>query len=93
MKAVMEGAKWVRFIEVGGRLHADLVESYIKAHGIETELIQEAYFQYRVGAALGPVEILVLNYQLDEAQKLYAKSGWDFDITETDDAEDAEDDE
>lgn len=89
----MDGAKWVKFIEVGGRMHADLVESYFKAHGIETELIQDAYYQYRIGAALGPVEILVLNYQLEDAQKLYAASGWDFDTSETDDDEDTEDDE
>jgi hypothetical protein len=81
----MDEIKWVKFIEVFERMHADLVESYFKAHGIETQIIQEAYYQYKIGsAAMGPVEILVLNYQLDEAQKLYAASGWNFDITETD---------
>lgn len=87
----MEGIKWVKFIETNGRTDADLVESYFKAHGIEIELIHEAYYQYKLGYPAGRVEILVPNYQLGEAQKLYAASGWDFDITETD--EDDEDDE
>jgi hypothetical protein len=71
-------------------MHAVLIESYFKAHGVETELIQEAYYEYQLSPDMGPVQILVPNYQLDEAQKLYAASGWDFDITETDDDEDEE---
>ena len=86
----MDGIKWVKFIEVFGRMHADLVESYFRAHGIETELIQDAYHR-QLSADMGRVQILVPNYQLDEAQKLYAASGWNFDITETDDDEDDED--
>jgi len=76
--------KWARFIEVFGRMEADLVESYFKAHGIETHLIQEAYYQYKLGASMGRVEILVPNFQLEQAQKLYAESGWKFEITEDD---------
>lgn len=89
----MEEAKWVKFIEVLGHMEANLVESYFTAHGIEIELVKEAYFQYKVGCGMGRVEILVPSFQLAEAQKLYAKSGWNFDITETDDDEDDEDDE
>lgn len=88
----MEEAKWVKLIEVNGRMHADLVESYLKAHGIEAEIIHEAYYQYHVGYSAGRVEVLVPNYQLDEARKLYELSGWDFDITETDDDEYDDDD-
>jgi hypothetical protein len=89
----MNEVKWVTFIEVFERSHADLVESYFKAHGIETEVVQEAYYEYQIGgAALGRIQILVPNYQLDEAKKLYAASGWNFDTTETDDDEDEEED-
>jgi hypothetical protein len=84
----MEEVKWVKFLEVFERAHADLVESYFKANGIETQVIQEAYYQYEIGyAAMGAVQILVPNHQLEDAQKLYAESGWDFDTTETDEDE------
>jgi hypothetical protein len=92
MEAVMEEAKWVKLLEVLGRSQADLVESYLNAHGIQTELIHEAYYQFHVGYSAGRVEVLVPSYQLAEAEKLYEKSGWDFDVTETDD-EDFNDDE
>lgn len=87
----MEEAKWVKLIEVLARSQADLVESYLNAHGIMTELIHEAYYQYRVGYTAGRVEILVPNYQFDDAKRLYEKSGWDFDVNEDDDEEDESD--
>ncbi|RJP54493.1 MAG: hypothetical protein C4583_02475 [Anaerolineaceae bacterium] len=83
----MNDAKWVTLIDVYKKMHADLVESYLQAHGIDTHLVQEAYYQYKLSAYAGPVQILVPNYQLDEARKLYEKTGWDFDTTETDDDE------
>jgi len=84
----MDEAKWVKLIEVLARSQADLLESYLNAHGIQTQLIHEAYYQFKVGYSAGRVEILVPNYQLDEAKKLYVRSGWNFDITEVDDEED-----
>ena len=89
----MSEEKWVKFIEVFERVHAELVESYFKAHGVETQIIQEAYYQYEIGsAAMGSVQVLVLNYQLEDARKLYAESGWNFDTTETDNDEDVAED-
>jgi hypothetical protein len=88
MEVLMEEIKWVKIIEVFERAHADLVESYFKAHGIKTEVVQEAYYEYQIGgAAFGRIQILVPNYQLDEAQELYATSGWNFDTTEPNDDE------
>ena len=86
----MDEPRWVRLIAVNLRSHADLVESYLKANGIETQLIQEAYYQYRLGYAMGPTEILVPNYLLDPARKLYESTGWDFDATEIDEEDDDE---
>jgi len=83
----MEKAKWVKFIDVGERMHADLIESYFKAHGITIELVQESYEKTTFGFGLGGVRILVPDFQLDEARNLYSATGWDFDITETDDDE------
>lgn len=88
----MEEAKWVKLLEVLARSQADLVESYLSAHGVQVQLIHEAYYQFDVGYTAGRVEILVPNYQLDEAKNLYERSGWDFDVTESDDDFDDEDD-
>jgi hypothetical protein len=89
----MDKVNWVQFIEVFERSHADLIESYFIAHGIKTEVVQEAYYEYQIGgAAFGRIQILVPNYQLVEAQKLYEVSGWNFDTTETDIDEDEKDD-
>lgn len=79
----MKDLNWVNFMEVFERSHADLLESYFTAHGIKTEIIQEAYYEYQIGgAALGSIQILVPNNQLKDARKLYAESGWDFDTSE-----------
>lgn len=79
----MDGVNWIKFIEVFERSHADLVESYFKANGIETQVVQEAYYEYQIGgAAFGRIEILVPNYQIEDARRLYAQSGWNFDTTE-----------
>lgn len=89
----MNEPKWVKLIEVFERIHADLVESYFKAHGVETQIIQEAYFEYRIGsAAFGSIEILVPDFQLDEAKKLYEETGWNFDTTEIDEDENEDED-
>ena len=89
----MKEPKWAKLMEVGDQMHADLVESYLKAHGIATELIQESYERTTFGFGLLGAQVLVPDFQLEEARSLYAATGWDFDITETDDDEDDEDDE
>lgn len=79
----MDKVNWIKFIEVFERSHVDLVESYFKANGIETQMVQEAYYEYQIGgAAFGRIEILVPNNQIKKAGRLYAQSGWDFDTTE-----------
>jgi hypothetical protein len=91
MEVVMDEIRWIKIVEVFERVHGDLVVSYFKAHGIETQLIQDAYYEYEIGsAAMGPVQILVPSYQLEDAQKLYAESGWNFDTTENDDEDEEE---
>jgi hypothetical protein len=92
MEAVMEDVKRVKLIETIGRTRALLVESYLKANGIEAQLIQEAYYEFRLSADMGPVQILVPNYQLAAARKLYESSGWDFDTTRNDDDEEEDTD-
>lgn len=38
----MEELKWTKLTEVYGRMDAELIESYLEAHGIDAELFQEA---------------------------------------------------
>jgi hypothetical protein len=52
MEVDMDSLKWELLTEVQGRLEGDLIESYLEAHGIDVELIQEA-----VGRSVFPVTI------------------------------------
>jgi len=69
----MDELKWAKLTEVFGRMDADLIESYLKAQGIDVELFQEA-----VGHLIYPttmdglarVQIFVAKENLDEARKL-----------------------
>jgi hypothetical protein len=89
----MKEINWVKLLEVFERSHADLVVSYLNAHGIQTEIIQEAYYEYQIGgAAFGPIQVLVPNVQFEKAQELYAESGWNFDTT-VNDSDDEENEE
>ena len=83
----MTEPKWVRLIEAFQRANADMVKSYLEANGLEVQLSQEAYFEYRIGAAFGPVEVLVRDDQFEAAKKLYDDTGWNFDTAETDEDE------
>ena len=66
-------------------MHADLIESYLKAHGVDARLVQESYEATTFGFGMAGAQILVPDFQLMEARKLYEKTGWDFDATEFDD--------
>lgn len=48
----MDELKWKKIAEVQGRLDAELLESYLEAHGIDVELIQES-----IGHSIYPVTI------------------------------------
>lgn len=48
----MDELQWELLTEIQGRLEADLLESYLEAHGIDVELIQEA-----VGRTIYPVTV------------------------------------
>jgi len=48
----MDKLQWKLLTEIQGRLKAELLESYLEAHGIDTELIQEA-----IGRTIWPVNI------------------------------------
>ena len=87
----MDEVKWAKLMEVIEREHAELVKSYLNAHDIEVELIQESYASFAYRFTVGRVEILVPNFQIKEARSLYDASGWDFEIQEDDDYFDEDD--
>ncbi len=69
----MDELKWERIANVQGRLDADLIESYLEAHGIDVELIQEALGRsiYPVTIDhLGQVQVFVPKEKADEAREL-----------------------
>lgn len=72
----MSTSKWVRLVEANSRMEADLIESYLKANGIETQLIQESYESTAFGFSPTRAEIFVPDFQLREAQSLCGAKGW-----------------
>jgi len=72
-------------------MHADLIESYLKAHGVDARLVQESYEAITFGFGSGAAQILVPDFQLMEARKLYERTGWNFDLSEVDDEDDESD--
>jgi hypothetical protein len=69
----MDELKWERIAEVQGRLDADLIESYLEAHGIDVELIQESLGRsiYPVTIdGLGRVQVFVPKEKAEDAREL-----------------------
>jgi len=78
----MDKLTWSKLFEVNGRANGEMLQSYLRAHGIDTEIFYEAIDVYRTGITFGRVQIFVPNDQLKDAQKLYAKTGWNMDIAD-----------
>jgi hypothetical protein len=82
----MDELKWAKLTEVYGRMDADLIESYLKANGIDVELFQEA-----VGHNIYPttidglakIQIFVAKENLDEARKMIERFNEQTDTEET----------
>ena len=82
----MDELKWAKLTEVYGRMDADLIESYLKANGIDVELFQEA-----VGHTIYPttidglakVQIFVQKENLEEARKMIERFNEQTDTEET----------
>ncbi len=69
----MDQLTWAKLTEVYGRLDADLIQSYLEAEGIETELFQEAVGHHIYPTTidgLGKVQIFVRKENLEEARQL-----------------------
>lgn len=69
----MNELKWEVLTEIQGRLEADLLESYLEAQGIDTELIQESVGHTAIPVmidGLGRVQVFVPRRLLGEARRL-----------------------
>lgn len=68
--------KYALLVELTSRLEADLLESYLEANGIDTELFQESVGQNAFPVTidlLGHVQVFVPNNKLKKAMKLLEK--------------------
>ena len=69
----MDELKYEKLAEIQGRLEADVIESYLEAHGIDVELVQESVghsaFPVTVDG-FGRVQIFVPKDKAREARKL-----------------------
>jgi len=69
----MDQLTWEKIAEVQGRLEAELMKSYLEAHGIEVELVQEALGHSVIPVAidgLGRVQVFVAKTSSAEARTL-----------------------
>jgi hypothetical protein len=65
--------KYALLVELTSRLEADLLESYLEANGIDTELFQESVGQNAFPVTidlLGHVQVFVPKKKIKQAQKL-----------------------
>ena len=82
----MDELKWAKLTEVYGRMDADLIESYLKANGIDVELFQEAVGHQVYPTTLdglAKVQIFVPKEFLDEARKMIGRFNEQTDTEET----------
>ncbi len=71
----MDELKWELLVEVQGRLEANLIQSYLEAQGISTELFQEAVGHHIypvITDGLGRVQIFAPKEKIGEARRLLA---------------------
>jgi hypothetical protein len=69
---IMVDLKYERLVDIQGRMEADVLESFLEAHGIDVELIQESVGQsvYPVTIdGLGRVQVFVPKEKIMEARE------------------------
>ena len=70
----MDELKWELLTEVYGRMNAELLKSYLEAHGIEVEMFQESVGQSVYPTTLdafGRVQIFVSKENAKKARMLF----------------------
>ena len=83
----MDEMKYTQLVEVLGRWKAEIIESYLKAEGIDVVLIEDSISQSTYANPFAPVQVFVPKEGLQRARELMES----FDDSE-DSAEDESDD-
>jgi len=76
--------EWKKLADFLERMDAELIKSFLDAHDIDTEIVQEAYERVTYGAS-GSAQIFVPDYQFDMARELLRTSGWQGNLNEEED--------
>lgn len=66
----MDEMKYTQLVEVLGRWKAEIIESYLKAEGIDVVLIQDSISQSTYANPFAPVQVFVPKAGLQQARKL-----------------------
>lgn len=85
----MDEMKYTQLVEVLGRWKAEIIESYLKAEGIDVVLIQDSISQSTYANPFAPVQVFVPKAGLTQARKLMET----FEDSVEEDEENDEDDE
>lgn len=82
----MDEMKYEKIGEVNGRWKAEIIESFLKAEGIEVELVQESNTRYMNVGPFDLVQIYVPNQKAVKARELL-KSFDEFELDEDENEE------
>ena len=66
----MDEIKYTQLVEVLGRWKAEIIESYLRAEGIDVVLIQDSISQSTYAKPFAPVQVFVPKAGLVQARKL-----------------------
>ena len=66
----MDEMKYTQLVEVLGRWKAEIIESYLKAEGIDVVLIEDSISQSTYANPFAPVQVFVPKEGLAEARQL-----------------------
>ena len=66
----MDEMKYTQLVEVLGRWKAEIIESYLKAEGIDVVLIEDSISQSTYANPFAPVQVFVPKERLAQAREL-----------------------
>jgi hypothetical protein len=89
----MDEMKYTHLVEVLGRWKAEIIESYLKAEGIDVVLIEDAISQSTYANPFAPVQVFVPKEGLAQARELMVSFEDSEDSVEDESDEDDEEDE
>ncbi len=66
----MEKLAYEFLVEVGGKMEAELIKSYLEAEGVPVEIFQESIMASSYPTTFAPAQIFVPKTQIKEARQL-----------------------